>query len=70
LEPATVLQADFDKRQRKEEFLHAVNRQTEGEQLSVALRAARDKPSKKAAQLGEKRVAVQQNDSADRACLQ
>ena len=68
-DPATDLQADFDKRQRKEEFLRAVNRKAEGKPLSVALQAARDEPSEKAAPLGKDRVAVKQNDSADRVRL-
>ena len=68
-DPATALQAEFDKHQRTEEFFHAVNRQAEGKPLSVALQAARDEPSKKAAPLGENRVSVQQNASADRARL-
>jgi hypothetical protein len=51
-DPATALQAEFDKRQWTEEFFHAVNRQAEGKPLSVALQAARDEPSKKAAPLG------------------
>ncbi len=43
LDPAKVLQADFDKRLCREEFLHAVNREAAGKSLSVALRVARDK---------------------------
>ena len=76
-DPATALQAEFDKRQRTAEFFHAVNRQAEGKPLSAALQAARardprtlrDEPGKKAAPLGQNRVAVKQNDKADRARL-
>ena len=66
---AADLQADFDKRQCRAEFIHTVNRQSEGKPLSVAQQAARDAPGKKAAPLGKDRVAVQKNDSADRARL-
>ena len=77
-DPATDLQANFDKRQRTAEFFHAVNKQAQGKPLSAALQAARardprtlrDEPGKKkAAQLGQNRVAVKQNDKADRARL-
>ena len=66
---ATELQANFDKRQRKEEFFHAVNRQAEGRPLSAALQAARDEPGKKAAPLEQNRVSVKQNEKADQARL-
>ena len=66
---AADLQADFDKRQCRAEFIHTVNRQSEGKPLSVAQQAARDAPGKKAAPLGKDRVAVQKNDSDDRARL-
>ena len=76
-DPATDLQANFDKRQRTAEFFHAVNKQAEGKPLSAALQAARardpralrDEPGKKAASLGQNRVSVRQNDKADRARL-
>ena len=76
-DPATDLQASFDKRQRTAEFFHAVNKQAEGKPLSAALQAARardprtlrDEPGKKAAPLGQNRVSVKQNDKADRARL-
>ena len=66
---ATELQANFDKRQRKAEFFHAVNRQAEGRPLSAALQAARDEPGKKAAPLEQNRVSVKQNEKADQARL-
>ena len=65
----TELQANFDKRQRKAEFFHAVNRQAEGRPLSAALQAARDEPGKKAAPLEQNRVSVKQNEKADQARL-
>ena len=66
---ATELQANFDKRQRKAEFFHAVNRQAEGRPLSAALQAARDEPGKKAEPLEQNRVSVKQNEKADQARL-
>ena len=66
---ATELQANFDKRQRKAEFFHAVNRQAEGRPLSAALQAARDEPGKKAAPLEQNRVSVKQNEKTDQARL-
>ena len=77
MDPATALQAKLDKRQRRAEILHAVNRQADGKPLSEALQAARardpralrDEPGKKAASLGQNRVSVRQNDKADRARL-
>ena len=63
------LQAQFNRRQDRAEFIHTVNRQAKGQPLSVAQQTARDAPGKKSAPLGKDRVAVQNNDRADRARL-
>ena len=64
----TELQANFDKRQRTEEFFHAVNKQAEGKQLSAVLQVARARDPR-TAPLGQNRVSVKQNEKADRARL-
>ena len=67
LDSPRVLQAEYDKRQRREELLCAINKEAKGEPLSAVLCVARAKSSKKAAPLEEKRVDIQQNDSVDQA---
>ena len=69
LDSPRVLQAEYDKRHRREELLHAINKEAKGEPLSAVLCVARAKSSKKAAPLEEKRVDIQQNDSVDQARL-